>query len=223
MARSTDGREVCVVMVFGHAIAQAGARYFGTIGRRALPVEGNPYSVYVPAQSTSRLLAETACEVAVCSAPAKGVLPAWLIAPEAVGQEIPGKGTNVRHVRNILPDTDAAEAPVVVEMIIPGGHRSSSPPHMHDTDDAPRETYLEESYDQRLARAGGFAVQRVYTDDRSLNETMAVGDRDVVLVPHGYHPVGVAHGFDLYFLTVMAGPVRTGHLTVAPVFAFLGW
>jgi 5-deoxy-glucuronate isomerase len=31
----------------------------------------------------------------------------------------------------------------------------------------------------------------------------------VVLVPRGYHPVGAAHGYDLYYLNVMAGPKRT--------------
>jgi len=86
-----------------------------------------------------------------------------------------------------------------------------------------RGTYLEETYYYRLARPDGFAVQRVYTDDRSLDETMAVGDRDVVLVPRGYHPVGAPHGFDLYYLNVMAGPVREWRFTVAPECGFLGW
>jgi 5-deoxy-glucuronate isomerase len=49
---------------------------------------------------------------------------------------------------------------------------------------------LEESYYHRLARPGGFAVQRVYMDDRSLDETMAVADRDVVLVPRGHLLLG---------------------------------
>ena len=54
----------------------------------------------------------------------------------------------------------------------------------------------------------GFAFQRVYTDDRSLDETLTVKDGDVVLVPRGYHPVGAPHGYDLYYLNVMAGPKR---------------
>jgi len=28
------------------------------------------------------------------------------------------------------------------------------------------------------------------------------------MVPRGYHPVGAAHGYDLYYLNVMAGPER---------------
>jgi 5-deoxy-glucuronate isomerase len=38
---------------------------------------------------------------------------------------------------------------------------------------------------------------------------MCVADGDVVLVPRGYHPVGAPHGYDLYYLNVMAGPQRT--------------
>src|SRR3546814_2537764 len=48
----------------------------------------------------------------------------------------------------------------------------------------------------------------VYTDDRSLDETISVEDGDVVMVPRGYHPVGAPHGYDLYYLNVMAGPQR---------------
>ena len=43
---------------------------------------------------------------------------------------------------------------------------------------------------------------------RSLDRTMAVEDGDVVMVPRGYHPVGAPHGYDLYYLNVMAGPKR---------------
>ena len=37
---------------------------------------------------------------------------------------------------------------------------------------------------------------------------MAVEDHDVVMVPRGYHPVVVPHGYDSYYLNVMAGPKR---------------
>jgi 5-deoxy-glucuronate isomerase len=202
---------------------RAGGEDFGTIGERADPFAGSPWSLYVPAHSDWQAVAIGECELAVCSAPADGRLPARVIPPSEVGQETRGKGTNIRHVRNILPDTGVAESLLVVEVITPGGHWSSYPPHKHDVDDFPRETYLEETYYHRLAPGRGFALQRVYTDDRSLDETMAVGDRDVVLVPRGYHPVGAPHGFDLYYLNVMAGPVRAWKFTMSPDHAFLGW
>jgi 5-deoxy-glucuronate isomerase len=101
-----------------------------------------------------------------------------------------------------------ADSLLVVEVLTPGGHWSSYPPHKHDRDDPPRETFLEETYYHRLARPGGFAFQRVYTDDRSLDETLTFGDRDCVLVPRGYHTVSAPPGYDLYYLNVMAGPIR---------------
>jgi len=54
----------------------------------------------------------------------------------------------------------------------------------------------------------GFALPRVYTEDRSLDETLAFSDGDAVLVPKGYHVVSTPPGYELYYLNVMADPVR---------------
>jgi 5-deoxy-glucuronate isomerase len=91
----------------------------------------------------------------------------------------------------------------------PNGHWSSYPPHKHDQDNLPHESYLEETYYHKVSPDTGFAVQRVYTDDGSLDETMVIRNGDAVLVPKGYHPVSAPPGYDGYYLNVMAGPVRT--------------
>ena len=223
VSRRTEDTEVCIVILTGRVRISAGDQDFGLLGERESVFDGLPWSVYIPARSHWTVEAETTAEVAICASPAEGRLPARIIPPSEVGEEVRGKGTNIRHVRNILPDTGTAESLLVVEVITPGGNWSSYPPHKHDTNDPPRETYLEETYYHRLKRGSGFALQRVYTDDRSLDETMAVSDRDVVLVPRGYHPVGAPHGFDLFYLNVMAGPVRQWRFTMSPDHAFLTW
>jgi 5-deoxy-glucuronate isomerase len=207
--QETGGREACLVMLSGRAKVSGGGEEFGTIGGRASPFEPDPWSLYVPARSHWSVTAQGECEVAVCTAPGEGRLPARLISPDQVGQETRGKGTNTRHVRNILPESEPAESLLVVEVITPPGHWSSYPPHKHDRDALPAESLLEETYYHRVNPPQGFALQRVYTDDRSLDETLAASDRDVVLVPRGYHPVGAPHGYELYYLNVMAGPKRT--------------
>ena len=68
--------------------------------------------------------------------------------------------------------------------------------------------FLFKSYYHRLNPSQGFAFQRVYTDDRSLDEAICVQDGDVVMVPKGYHPDGAPYGYELYYLNVMAGPSR---------------
>ena len=135
-------------------------------------------------------------------------LPPRVIGAERMPRETRGTGTNQRFVRNILPETEPAESLLIAEVITPSGNWSSYPPHKHDADTPPLETALEETYYHRLNPPQGFAFQRVYTDDRSLDETVCVEDGDVVLVPRGYHPVGAPHGYDLYYLNVMAGPRR---------------
>jgi 5-deoxy-glucuronate isomerase len=222
VAEDTGDREVCIVMVSGRARVTAGTQDFGAIGERSSVFEGLPWSVYVPSGSRYSIKAEGACEVAVCSAPATGKLPARLIAPTDVREETRGRGSNVRHVRNILADDDErAESLLVVEVVTPAGNWSSYPPHRHDRDAFPDETLLEETYYHRLTPAQGYAMQRVYTDDRSLDETMSFGDRDVVLVPRGYHPVGAPHGYTLYYLNVMAGPKRAWRFHNDPDHAWL--
>ncbi|MFI4996198.1 MAG: 5-deoxy-glucuronate isomerase [Hyphomicrobiales bacterium] len=213
----TREREACLVLVSGRADINAGGEDFGPLGERSSPFEGKPFSVYVPAGAHWQVTALSDVTLAVCSAPGKsGLRMARLIAPSDLGQETRGKGTNTRFVTNILPETAEADALLVVEVITPGGHTSSYPPHKHDVDNLPHESRLEETYYHRLNPAQGFAFQRVYTDDRSLDETMTVEDGDVTLVPKGYHPCAAIHGYDLYYLNVMAGPKRTWRFHNAP-------
>jgi 5-deoxy-glucuronate isomerase len=217
VSAATGDREVCLVFVTGKGTAKAAGKDFGLLGERMSPFEGKPWSLYVPQGSDWAVTAETDLELAVCSAPGLGGgLAARVIAPEQLGREVRGKGTNTRYVTNILPENEPADSLLVVEVITPGGHTSSYPPHKHDRDDLPRESYLEETYYHRLNPPQGFAFQRVYTDDHSLDETMAVEDGDVVLVPKGYHPCAACHGYDLYYLNVMAGPKRTWKFYNAP-------
>ncbi len=132
-----------------------------------------------------------------------------LLDPAQMKRSVRGKGSNTRHVCDILPHDDPTAAHLlVVEVLTPAGHSSSYPPHKHDAETPPLETLLEETYYHRLNPPQGFAFQRVYTDDRSIDEACAVEDHDVVMVPRGYHPVVAPHGYDLYYLNVMAGPNR---------------
>ncbi|MBE7212454.1 MAG: 5-deoxy-glucuronate isomerase [Gluconacetobacter diazotrophicus] len=220
LSRTDEHNELCLVILTGTAEVTAGGTAFGAIGGRASVFDPEPWSVYVPPRATLDVRARGPVELALCSSPAAGRYKPRLIPPNEVGELTRGTGTNTRYVRNILPDTAEAETLLVVEVVTPGGHWSSYPPHKHDTA-SPTETYLEETYYHRLRRGSGFAVQRVYTDDGALDETMAVSDRDVVLVPKGYHPVGAPHGFDLYYLNVMAGPDRRWKFTMAPDHAHL--
>ena len=217
-AETTGNREVILVMVEGKAAITGAGQDWGVLGQRMNVFEKTaPHCLYLPNGSEWQAIAETDCVLAVCSAPGKGGHSARRIGPEGITLTERGKGTNTRHINNIAMEAeDYADSLLVTEVFTPAGHWSSYPSHRHDEDDYPRITYLEETYYHRLNPASGFGVQRVYTDDGMLDETMAVSDGDVVLVPRGHHPCGAPYGFEMYYLNVMAGPLRKWRFVAAP-------
>lgn len=209
---SEPDRESCIVVLSGAVdIDVDGARYSNLGSRDSVFEDAAPYALYVPPGVKATVHATREAELGVASAPAQGTLPVRLIEPARMQRSTRGKGANTRYVCDILPQTEPAESLLVVEVRTPSGHSSSYPPHKHDADRLPQESALEETYYHRLNPQQGFAFQRVYTDARDLDETMAVEDHDVVMVPRGYHPVVVPYGYDSYYLNVMAGPTREWH------------
>jgi 5-deoxy-glucuronate isomerase len=208
-ARDTGAREVCVVVVQGICHVRSEHGDWRDVGGRVTPFTGAPDAAYLPPGTSFELAGGPGgAEVALCSAPAgEGATPRRLPAGEVVS-ETRGHGAHERHVTNILMGDRAADSLLVTEVLTPPGHWSSYPPHKHDRDALPEESSLEETYYHRIEPARGFGLQRVYTGDRSLDESVAFGDRDVVLVPRGYHTVSAPPGYALYYLNVMAGRER---------------
>ena len=213
----TGEREMCIVIVGGRVSIASGELAWNELGERASPFEDKaPYAVYLPPGRRFSIIGISPAEIALCTAPAAKGLAPRLIEPSAIKRSARGQGSNTRYVRDILPQTELAESLLVVEVITPPGNSSSYPPHKHDSEALPEESALEETYYHRLDPPQGFAFQRVYTDDRSLEESMAVENQDVVMVPRGYHPVVVPHGYTSYYLNVMAGPKRAWHFRNDP-------
>jgi len=213
LERSEPDRETCVVVLSGTCDLTAGDVTGRGLGRSDV-FDGPPTALYVPPGMS--WAAEGDAQLALCMAPAEGRLaPRLLTSPKLLTR---GEGMEERRVANILMEDEAAESLLVTEVITPRGHWSSYPPHKHDTDDPPRETYLEETYYHRLRPDDGFAFQRVYSADRTLDEAIAVRDGDVVLVPRGYHPVAAGARHDLYYLNVMAGPLREWRISSDPAY-----
>jgi 5-deoxy-glucuronate isomerase len=210
VADATCNNEVLLVMVEGKAAFEAAGKVWGVLGERMDVFEKTPpHCLYVPNGTEWTAKAETDCTIAMCSAPGKGEHAARRIGPEGITLTVRGKGQNTRYINNIaMENEDYCDSLLVTEVFTPAGNWSSYPSHRHDEDDYPRITYLEETYYHRLNPPRGFGLQRVYTDDGALNEVMAVSNHDVVLVPRGHHPCGAPYGFEMYYLNVMAGPLR---------------
>ena len=205
--RDTGDREMCAVIVNGTVDVRSSRGEWLGLGGRLDPWSGMPDAVYLPPGTSVSFQGDA--QLALCWAPAHGGgAPARVLPGSDVEVEIRGHGPLERRIQPILMGDQEAESLLVVEVLTPAGHWSSYPPHKHDRDDPPAETLLEETYYHRVSPERGFGLQRVYTDDRSLDESLAFGDGDCVLVPRGYHTVSAPPGYDVYYLNVMAGPTR---------------
>lgn len=216
--RVDPGREAILVIVEGRVNLTGGGRDFGLRGDRLSVFDaGLPHAIYLPPGADWTAVAATDATLALCSAPSPGGRPVADLGPAGVTSVTRGKGTNTRRINNIaMEDRDVADSLLVTEVFTPPGHWSSWPAHRHDEDRFPEITLLEETYYHRLNPAQGFAVHRVYTEDGTLDETMVVRDHDLTLVPRGHHPAGVPYGYDLYYLNVMAGPLRKWRFIADP-------
>jgi 5-deoxy-glucuronate isomerase len=145
--------------------------------------------------------------VALPSAEASRKLPPAHVQAKDIQVETRGAGSATRQVNNLFI---AGGAPghrlVVVEVLTPGGNWSSYPPHKHDDASNAGEAELEEIYYFRIQGRGGFGMHRTYTSDRVIDQTVAVHDGDLFLVPRGYHgPCVAPPEFPMYYLNVLAG------------------
>ncbi|WP_282608785.1 5-deoxy-glucuronate isomerase [Pelagibius sp. Alg239-R121] len=210
VAEQTGDREAILVLVEGKAEITAAGEDFGEMGDRMNVFERTPpHCLYVPNGADWQVVATTKCTLAVGTAPGNGNHKAQKLGPDGVVTMPRGSGSNTRYINNIaMEGQDVADSLLVTEVFTPNGNWSSYPSHRHDEDDYPNITYLEETYYHRLDPPQGFGIQRVYTEDGELDETFTVKDGDVVLVPRGHHPCGAPHGYDMYYLNVMAGPIR---------------
>lgn len=64
---------------------------------------------------------------------------------------------------------------------------------------------LEEHYYFLFQPEQGFAIQKLYTKDGSIDETYTVRPDELAEFPRGYHTTVSALGYNTYFLWVMAG------------------
>ncbi|CAH0314859.1 5-deoxy-glucuronate isomerase [Pseudomonas mediterranea] len=209
-------KELCLVLLSGRiglngeAPGQGSFAWDNLGDRQSVFEDKSPYAAYLPPGSQAQVTALSDVQLAVCAAPgsSQNDYGPRLIRPDNMKRSVRGKGANTRYICDILPDSEPAHSLLVVEVRTPSGHSSSYPPHKHDTDDLPHQSFLEETYYHQINPSQGFVFQRVYTDDRSIDQAMAVENGDLVVVPKGYHPVSVPYGYESYYLNVMAGPKR---------------
>lgn len=197
------------VLVDGLTVEVARTSVFAEISRIVYVPPGVPFEI----ESDGRL------EVAVGSAPATGRLPVRVFEPSEMRSEIRGGGASYRQVVHALAHPLPAEHLILYEVYVPRGMWAGWPPHRHDgVDGSP---YLEEVYHFRLDRPEGYVLHRNFTDGAEgdhFDEVAVASDRDVVLVPKGYHTSVTSPGSNMYFLNYLAGDLELEDRRTPPCF-----
>ncbi len=224
---STGDSEAALVILGGRFTIESDKGKWENIGRRPNVFAGMPYAVYLPRGTEFKVKAlSDGAELAYGWVPTDEDHPARLITPADSKIEIRGGHNATRQINSIIPPGFDCHRLVVVEVYTPGGNWSSYPPHKHDVhrvdeDGTILEADLEEIYYYKIDKPKGYAIQRVYTDDRSIDSAVVAHDNDIVLVPAGYHPVSAAYGYDCYYLNFLAGSAQSLAATDDPAYAWI--
>lgn len=211
---AADGHERAFVPLSGTATATIDGVEYAFGGRESV-FDGLGHCLYVPRDTTVTIVASPGAELAIASTPATTQHEIVLVTPDDLPVEARGAGNASRQVSTLIPPAFPADRLLVIEVWTPGGNWSSYPPHKHEHDHD-GEAQLEETYYYRLRDPEkGWAIQRAYSPERGFELSETVRDGDICLLPWGYHTTVAAHGHDLYYLNVMAGPAPQRTLQAA--------
>ena len=207
----TGDNEYAVILLGGNYRVQTNKGSWQTVNGRKDVFSGMAHSLYLPRHTSFELTAESdVLDIAYGWCETDRDFSPVFKRPEEVQIEIRGGDNATRQINDLLGPGFPCHRLVAVEVYTPSGNWSSFPAHKHDEriiDEKGTllEARLEETYFYKISKPQGYAIQRVYTSDGSLDEIAVARHNDVVLVPRGYHPVVAGHGYDVYYLNFLAG------------------
>lgn len=207
----TQENEMVIVLLGGNFKVESNKGNWETINGRKDVFSGVAHTLYLP-RYTQFVLEATSKNLDIaygwCASDAD--FPAKFITPENTPVVIFGGDNATRQFNDLIPPGFECSRIVAREVYTPSGNWSSFPAHKHDeriVDEQGNvlEPIQEETYFYKFEKPGAYAIQQIYTKDKSIDEIVRAKHNDVVLIPKGFHPVVAAHGFHCYYLNFLAG------------------
>jgi 5-deoxy-glucuronate isomerase len=182
-----------------------------TVNGRKDVFSGVAHTVYLPRNTQFTLTATSKIlDIAYGWCKSDEDFSAKFVTPEETPVVIFGGDNATRQFNDLVPPGFGCSKIVCREVYTPSGNWSSFPAHKHDerildNNGKVLEPIQEETYFYKFQKPEAYAIQQVYTKDRSLDEIVRPRHNDVVLIPKGFHPVVAEHGFHCYYLNFLAG------------------
>ncbi|MEZ4700970.1 MAG: 5-deoxy-glucuronate isomerase [Rhodothermales bacterium] len=208
---NTGENEYAIILLGGSFSVTSDKGSWRTENGRKDVFSGIAHALYLPRRTTFTLTAESdLLDIAYGWCETDEDHPARFKRPEEAAIELRGGDNANRQINSLLQPGFDCHRLVCVEVYTPSGNWSSFPAHKHDErivapDGTLKEARLEETYFYKIDKPQGYAIQQVYTGDRSLDEIARAQHNDVVMVPKGYHPVVAGHGYNVYYLNFLTG------------------
>ncbi len=210
-SHNTEDNEMVVVLLSGNYKLSSNRGGWETKNGRKDVFSGVAHTLYLPPYSEFKLIATSeVLDIAYGWCKSDEDFPAKFVTPEETQVVIFGGDNATRQFNDLVPPGFGCSKIVSREVYTPSGNWSSFPAHKHDErilDDKGNvlEPIQEETYFYKFQKSEAYAIQQVYTKDRSLDEMVRAKHNDVVLIPKGFHPVVAEHGFHCYYLNFLAG------------------
>jgi len=207
----TCENEMVVVLLSGNYKFKSNSQNFEITNGREDVFKGVAHTLYIP-RRTQICITATSKELDIAYGWCKSDMdyPLKLIKPEETQIVIFGGDNATRQFNDLIPPGFGCSKIVVREVYTPSGNWSSFPAHKHDervldSKGKVLEPIQEETYFYKFQKPEAYAIQQVYTKDKSVDEIIRAKNNDVVLIPKGFHPVVAEHGFHCYYLNFLAG------------------
>ena len=207
----TGENEYGIILLSGDYSVKTDQGNWKTKNGRKHVFEGIAHTLYLSRNTEFELTAESEIlDIALGWCQTTEDHPAQFKEPTKSVIEIRGGDNATRQINSLIEPGFDCQRLVSVEVYTPSGNWSSFPAHKHDerildNDGNLIEARLEETYFYKTDKPQGYAIQQIYTGDRSLDEIAVARNNDVVMVPKGYHPVVAGHGYNIYYLNFLTG------------------
>ncbi|WP_242093119.1 5-deoxy-glucuronate isomerase [Aestuariivivens sediminicola] len=207
----TQDNEMAIVLLSGNFKVKSDKGQWETVNGRKDVFSGVAHTLYLPRNSKFVLEATSAeLDIAYGWCQSDADFPAKFVRPEDTPTVIFGGDNATRQFNDLIPPGFGCQRLVSREVYTPSGNWSSYPAHKHDerildAEGNVLEPIQEETYFYKFEKPEAYAIQQVYTKDKSLDEIVRAKHDHVVLIPKGFHPVVAAHGFHCYYLNFLAG------------------
>ena len=208
---NTGPHEMVIVLLAGNYKITSNRGEWETKNGRKDVFSGIAHTLYLPPNSEFSLTSTSqVLDIAYGWCKSEEEFPAKFVTPEETQVVIFGGDNATRQFNDLVPPGFGCSKMVCREVYTPSGNWSSFPAHKHDERILDNhgnvlEPIQEETYFYKFQKPEAYAIQQVYTKDKSLDEIVRAKHNDVVLIPKGFHPVVAEHGFHCYYLNFLAG------------------